>query len=527
MRIRHLLIYIAIAINPVLLHGQDHANFTQFYLNPYILNPSFAGIDGKASVGLIYKRQWMTLDGGPSIVNFSFHAPINTKLSTGLNVTNDSRGLLNNTSLLFSLGYNVAFKNTSYLRFGASAGGSWNTVDINELQGLNDQALANLSGSHASLAGNAGLSYHYKAFHIGFALPYIFAPSVLSENGFTVSEASAFKSSIIHTSVRFYAKRSPIVFEPYLLYRLNTTAPSQLEAAAILHLNNAVWLGGTYKQDFGISGVGGIKLKNMLAIGLAYSVQNAGENRLNSPSFEISLNYLIGTRKKGTYAYSFVDTHKEKPKKHPYHAAGDEIARKHKEAEEARKKQLNEQARRKEAEEQAKHQALVQQKIVERKNEVVKPIEPAPDTAKAGHNPRFKQQLQTTAPVIAEGHPEHEEEQLNRLEVHAADAKEQHNEEGHPHAERHEFVKRGNHEKELETGDYVVGGVFRGELNAQHFSEGLNKLGFHSHYGHLTEKNLWYTYVMKTDDINTAKAERDKARKMKILKDAWLLTVHH
>src|SRR5688500_13602883 len=98
------------------IKGQDQANFTQFYLNPYILNPSFAGIDGKTSVSFIYRRQWMNIDGGPSIANFSLHTPINAKASTGLSVTNDSRGLLNNTSLLLSFGYNIPVAKTSFFR---------------------------------------------------------------------------------------------------------------------------------------------------------------------------------------------------------------------------------------------------------------------------------------------------------------------------------------------------------------------------------------------------------------------------
>lgn len=507
------------------LHGQDYANFAQFYLNPYTLNPSFAGIDGKTSVSLLYRKQWANLEGSPSVSNFSLHTPVNSKLSTGLNITNDSRGLLNNTALLFTLGYNVNLHNEGYLRFAASAGGTWNSIDIEKLQSTNDPALANLASSHAGVAGNAGFSYHFKTFHIGFALPYIFSPSVLSESGFQVSEVSPLESSVIHTSYRFYAKRGQTIFEPYLLYRINTLTPSQLEAAGVFHFNNAVWLGGSYKQDFGISALGGLKLNNVLAIGLSYGIKNSGVNELNSPTFEIGLNMLLGKHKKNTHMYSFVDTHKEKVKKHPHHSKAAEIAKKHKEAEEARKRQLNAEAKKREAEELARHQALVDQKIAERKKDVVKPPPPR-DTVRV-HTPRFSQQQEVAPSVVIEGHHEHEKEQLTRLEVHKEDAKEHHGEEGHPHAERHEFVKRGGHEKELDVADYVIGGVFGKEENAKRFAEGLNKLGFHSHFGHLTEKNLWYVYLMQTTDINTAKAERDRVRKMKILKDAWLLTVHH
>jgi type IX secretion system PorP/SprF family membrane protein len=529
------LVFLAITFSAV---AQDQANFTQFYLNPYMLNPSFAGIDGKTSFSLIYRKQWMDIEGGPAIANFSLHTPINPKISTGLSITNDQRGLLNQTSLLVTFGYNIPVQEHSFLRFGISAGGGWNTVDMEKLADINDNALGNLVDSHASLAGNAGISFHSKFFHFGVTIPQIFAPSITSEDGFTVSEVKPFESTVVHASNRFYFNNNKNIFEPYLVYRLNSTLPSQFEGAGIVHLNHTIWIGGSYKQDFGISAVGGIKLKNMLAIGGSYSLKNSGENELNSPTFEISLNYLIGIHKKGAPVYSFVDTHKEKEKKPVRPSASQAIAEKRKQDEALKKQQQADLAKKnqeeadrkkKEQEELAKHQAEVQKRIEARKNEVVKAPDPAPVQSKdttAAHNPRFKQEMNTTAEV-PEGHHEHEQEQLTRLELHADNPLEQHNEEGHPNAERHEFVKRGNHAKELPVSDYVIGGVFKSEGNAKHFSDGLDKLGFNTHYGHLTEKSLWYVYIIQTDDINKARAERDRVRKTKILRDAWLLTVHH
>jgi hypothetical protein len=73
----------------------------------------------------------------------------------------------------------------------------------------------------------------------------------------------------------------------------------------------------------------------------------------------------------------------------------------------------------------------------------------------------------------------------------------------------------------------VITGVFKQEANASHFVGGLNKLGFKAKYGHLTEKAVWYVYLYQGSDINEARTERDRYRKMKMFRDAWLLTVHH
>lgn len=537
---------IAILINiSTILKGQDQTNFTQFYLNPYLINPSFAGFDGQTALTIIYRKQWMNIDGGPSIGNLSIHTPINSKTSTGLSVTNDKRGLLNNSSILLTFGYNLAISEHSNLRFGISAGGSWNKVDIDKLEAT-DPAIANIIQQNTSITGGAGISFHHKAFHIGVAMPTIFSPSYVSRDAFNITEVKPFQSIIAHVSNRFYFNDNKNVFEPYIVYRLNTGLPSQFEAAGLLHLNHMVWVGGSFKQDFGISALAGIKMKNMFAIGGSYSLNNAGDNELNSPTFEISLGYLFGKHKKGTHAYSFVNTVKEKEKKPTNHTSASEvIAAKKKQEEIERKKQQEALAKQKEAQEKQKAQdeakkkkeqeALAKaelenkQKATANKPPVVVATMPAKKDSIAPpvkHNPRFTIEMTKSADEIAH---EQEQEMLQRLEIHAENPTEHHGDDPsvHPHAERHEFVKRGNHQEELDVADYVIGGVFKSDVNAKHFADGLKKLGFKADYGHLTEKNLWYVYLIQTTDINAARAERDRVRKMKLLRDAWLLTVHH
>jgi type IX secretion system PorP/SprF family membrane protein len=500
-------------------YGQDQSNFTQFFTNPYLLNPSYVGLDGQSAVSLTYRKQWMDIDGAPSIFNFSLQTPVNPKMSGGISVTNDSRGLFNNSSIMATYGYHLKMSESRFFRFGLSIGGTWNAFDMNEVA-IEDPAMADVLKNNASVTGNAGVSYQTKLFHIGVSMPTIFSPAYVSTKGFGIKEVKPFQTLIFNLNNRFYINNQKHIFEPYIIYRLNTGLPSQYEVAGVFHINHLVWLGGSYKQDFGISALGGVKVKNMVAIGASYSLPTGGENELNSPSFEITLNYLFGKHKKGAFVYSFVNAGHEKKVHHT--SASQTIASKPKEPV---KKPVT-----KEPVKPVKKDPVVVAKTEPVKTEPVKTVaktEPAKPVTRdtVNHSARFNQRM---TPAAGEGHHEHEQEQLKRLEVHAENPTEHHDgEQEHPHAERHEFVKRGNHEKELPVSDYVIGGVFGKEANAKHFSDGLDKMGFNTHYGHLTEKSLWYVYIIQTDDLEKAKAERDRVRKMKLLKDAWLLTVHH
>jgi hypothetical protein len=94
-------------------------------------------------------------------------------------------------------------------------------------------------------------------------------------------------------------------------------------------------------------------------------------------------------------------------------------------------------------------------------------------------------------------------------------------------ADRHEFVKRGNHKQELALGDYVVVGVFKTEENARTIADGYKKEAFsEASFGYCTAKSIWYVCMGSSKNIDEAKANRDKYRQQKNFKDAWLLTVH-
>ncbi|MCI0751514.1 MAG: PorP/SprF family type IX secretion system membrane protein, partial [Flammeovirgaceae bacterium] len=336
---------------PAIGLAQDVTGFTQFFINPYLLNPSYAGIDGRKAAYLAYRKQWASIEGGPSIGSFSIHGPLTAGLNGGLNIANDTRGILNSTSFQLTVGYTVSIDNHKFIRFGLSAGASSTGADVEAIENINDPALAELASKHMTLIGNAGLSIHLKSFHLGASMPNIFSPSYISTQSFEVAEVKPFQSLIIHASNRFYFAKDKHVFEPYVIYRMSADLPGQYEVAGVLHLNHVLWLGGSMKQDFGLSALAGIKASHFFAIGGSYSLSNSGANELNSPTYEINLSYLFGPRKKNTPQYSFVNTVKEKEKKKTGKSASEQIAERRKQEELAKKKQQEELAKKKQEEE--------------------------------------------------------------------------------------------------------------------------------------------------------------------------------
>ena len=628
-RAKHL-ISILLAFSFNLTYAQNTGNFTQFFFNPYSLNPSFAGIDGHSVLSVAYRKQWSGIEGGPEIYNFSFHTPLKAGLNLGMNAANDKRGILSNTGMLVTLGYSVPLGEGKYLRFGLSGGGSWNTIDLTKVNPAtiaSDPALINLLNQNASIIGNAGASLHLKSFHAGFTIPNLFAPSYVSEDAFTITEVKPLQAFVVHASNRFYFADNKHVFEPYVVYRHNENLPDQLEAAAVVHLNHIIWVGGSWKQEFGISALGGIKLNNKFAIGGSYTLKNTGVNELSFPTYEIHLSLLGGPSKSNDKSnakhtapfYSFV--HTELPKKtraeviHDNYAAAitkadksfagknyEEArieyfeAQKYKPTEHYPKTKIDEIGKiiayetdikkaDKELASKTYEQALADyeaasnlnpnEKYPKEKIEEIKALRVKNNEA-SDLDRRYKEEIAKADAALKakdyatakkyylnaealkpkELYPFDEVKEIDRLMamqvVTKPDVKptQEREKENLPVKEivkepvkevvkeplkelpveavdRHETFKRERHVQELESGNYVIVGVFGSGTNAKNMAKKLVYTGFNANYGFGTEKSLWYVHIFNGDDINSARKERDKYRKHPLFKDAWLLTIQN
>jgi type IX secretion system PorP/SprF family membrane protein len=451
--------------------AQEAPDFVQFFVNAASLNPSYVGIDGQPSAYFSFRKQWAGMPEGPKQGQFSIQAPLKNKVLVGFTAFNNTRGLLSTSNFSFTGGYQVKVGEDQSLRFGLSLGGSMTMVDVDGTTRPDDPQLLNIGQNSFYLQGNAGLSYHAKTFHAGIALPQFFQPSYTTTDG--AAKIDPLETIIVHASNRFYFNRNKNVFEPYAIYRLNGTNPSQFELAAVVHLQSKVWMGASFRQGLGASALAGIKMNKSMGIGYSYTSGISKESQMPRPSHEFHVALLLGKRdKNATGIYSFVNTDKEKKKKTAAQLAAQREA--------LAKKYQNQNVHN---EPHKPVEKPVEKPVVPKKDSVVVVAQPKRDSV--------------VTPVAAK-----------------------------PVAERHEFVKRGNNKSELPPGHYVIVGAFRSEANAKRFSVDLHQMDVEeASYGFITVRGLWYVYLASGEDLPTVKADREKYRHEHMFKDAWILTV--
>lgn len=511
MKLRTLLFFLLSSMVPAAAQQMTH--FTQFLLNPYLLNPSYAGIDGQPAMSLFYRNQWIGIDDAPTTAALSLHAPLTGRVGGGVTIASESLGFFRRSTVLFSASYHVPLADETWLRFGLSGGGNWNTVDMQKLGNVQDQALAGVLDQSASLAGNAGVSVRHRSLHFGIALPVLFSPSYLSTRSFSVEEVRPFETVTLHASNRVYFNNNNYVFEPFAVYHVRSDLPSQWELGGLLQLNHALWAGMSYRQQYGVSLMGGVKLKNQLAIGASYSIKQSGYEELNSPGFEINLTYLFGKPYRKAPVYSFVNAEKprQRPANTPVAAAKPTTPAKPTDPSEVTV-----------AEPVGTAESVESTAETEREDVAVHSDPPAVITVEGEDSgdeieeaPIVKEDVVADAdsvePEVAAEPPARPlpvEEEIAMAEEIAM-----------------EVVKRGSHADELQIGHYVTAGAFVTRENAMRFAEGLRHLGFRADAGYSTQHGSWYVYVLRTHDPAYAESERKRLSRNFLLRDVSLLKV--
>jgi type IX secretion system PorP/SprF family membrane protein len=461
--------------------AQDNTDFAQFFVNSASLNPSYTGIDGQPALYLGFRRQWAGVPDGPTLAQVSLQGLLAKKLTGGLSVSSNNRGLLSTSAVLITGGYHVMVAEDKMIRFGLSIGSAFNRVDAAGIVNAdpNDPAITAAVKNNLFIQGNAGVSFHSKTLHAGFALPQLFKPAYSSTEAFSVTSISPFQSVVLHASNRIYFNRNKSVFEPYLIYRLNQFTPSQFEIASIVHLENKVWFGASFRQGLGASAMAGIKFNKTSTLGYSFTTGFSKDSQIIRPTHEIQLALLFGKRHKGAVGiYSFVNTEKEKKKKTPAQLAAERKAR-----QEALAKKYQQTNVHNEPHKPAEKTTEPKKEEPKKEEVVVQQQQPTVDSA-------------AVAPIVP------------------------------PKPERHEFVRRERNKNDLPAGTYVIVGAFRSEANARKFSNELLDMEYtEANYGFISVRSLWYVYMGYSEDVNAARQIRDKTRQEHNFKDAWILTV--
>ncbi|HEX8377178.1 MAG TPA: PorP/SprF family type IX secretion system membrane protein [Pedobacter sp.] len=240
---------------------------SQYFKNPYLVNPAMAGKEEKTRVYLNYSSQWNKIEGSPVLMSLSASTRVTEKAAIGVNIISDKAGLLQKTQAMGSFAYKVPLTDEQSLRFGVSLAWSREQLDLGiatnngspdlALSKYNDQAKSNLDG-------NFGVVYVNKALEAQF--------SYLNLNQKRTKEFSTVDYSVFYSAVSYeFMRESSFTIKPLIAYRGVKGYKNQWDATAEWSYNKMVSVYTMYHSNQSFSAGAGYDYQNKLSLAVIYN----------------------------------------------------------------------------------------------------------------------------------------------------------------------------------------------------------------------------------------------------------------
>lgn len=319
----------------LLLKAQSNPQISQYILNPYIINPAFAGIENYYDVKVSYRKQWVGLEGAPETVYGTIHAPISKKdkknsattlygnyqsekknkqywndykaskahSGVGAKVQNDAIGPFNNLSVMGTYAYHMGISSKVNLAFGLSAGVKVTSLNINKLffgtNATQDPAIFYTNEiDKYNMDADVGLLLYSAKYYFGIsALSIIPQNLAFSDNFVASTNSNLLPNYFVSGGLRFPINEDFTLLPSFRARYLNPQ-PMQLDLNAKLHYRDLVWGGIGYRTNYGLIGLIGMNVLSTFTISYSYDFTTTQINSVSNGSHEIVLGFSFNDGRK-------------------------------------------------------------------------------------------------------------------------------------------------------------------------------------------------------------------------------------
>jgi len=187
------------------VEAQQVPIYSQYIMNGFLINPSFAGLDGYTTVNLTVRDQWLGMTGAPTTYAASFQTRIlqdsyiskstsvrkkfvkptrGGKVGLGGYVFNDNNGIMHRTGIQAAYAYHIAMGRTGGIPNDLSFGLAFTAYQfaINTdglLYDKNDPYLNSYQRTVFIPDFNFGASFTTSKYYVGFAMTNLLRGSLL------------------------------------------------------------------------------------------------------------------------------------------------------------------------------------------------------------------------------------------------------------------------------------------------------------------------------------------------------------
>jgi type IX secretion system PorP/SprF family membrane protein len=279
---------------PMLLFGQKSLITDQYIFNPIAVNPALVGSGDALSANLIYKNQWVGIDGSPEIMTFSMHSPLRRQnMGLGLFIINNQIGVSNEISIMGNYSYKLRMRKGN-LTLGMGGGfllinTAWTSLEANDSF---DDLLESNSPIYLIPQVSLGTYYSTKKYHIGFSIPYMLTYTYNSlRDNYTVRNKISNYTYLLHGDYAFdFQNQLKLVPSMMIKYQKESNADILLSSRLIYRDKYSI--GAAYdSEDEMFKGMLQFQLNKQLRFGYAADFSGSKLENYSVGSHEFMIQY--------------------------------------------------------------------------------------------------------------------------------------------------------------------------------------------------------------------------------------------
>ena len=276
-------------------YSQQDSQYTQYMYNTTLVNPAYAGSRETLTAFLLYRNQWVGLDGAPVTNNFSVSSPLgDSNFGVGLNFVNDKIGPVTENEISVDLAYFIQISENYKLSVGLKGTANLFNLDVNKLRIYDplDPQFQNVDTEFSPNVG-AGMYLFSDKTYFGLSVPTFFESYRYNDNNVQITKE---KMHFYFIAGHVFTLSENIDFKPAFLTKAVEGAPLQTDITANFLFFDKLTLGAAYRWDASISALAGFQISDSWFIGYGYDMETSKLSNYNSGSHEIFLRYEFFNR---------------------------------------------------------------------------------------------------------------------------------------------------------------------------------------------------------------------------------------
>ncbi|WP_212006456.1 type IX secretion system membrane protein PorP/SprF [Chitinophaga sp. HK235] len=318
----------------ICVQAQQQPHYTQYIMNPFIINPAVAGIENYWDLRLSHRHQWAGLNGSPVTTYFTVHGPLrksdySTSSPTGfdiqgenprgkaywrdyttppphpgagLTILNDKAGPLNRFSISAAYAHHINLSPRTSLSAGLSLGMQQVSLDASKVGFLdpNDPAINGtgiLNRWRPDIG--AGLWLYSADYFAGISAQNIIPQNIGYDNGKLVGDSLYRGKLVPHlfftTGYRLWINDDVNIL-PSVMIKFITAMPMSVDVNARAMFRDRFWMGASYRLHDGVAAMFGVNINSTFNIGYSYDYTASSLNTVSKGSHEIMIGFLLGNK---------------------------------------------------------------------------------------------------------------------------------------------------------------------------------------------------------------------------------------